>query len=372
MRIRSNLKRIFNFCINRRSEIFTPQFWATAKRVFMARFFILRKIPEKDFMDNLRSIEQRPWNLHIELTNICNADCIFCAYRFMSRKKTVMAQQVYTKALSDYAAIGGGELRLETCLGDPFCDPDFIARLRQARKFKQITKITVLTNGIGLSRVDLEEFLSCGIDELGISSGPWDEELYKQIYRTSGYHLMRGNVSALLKKNAGLKKPMRIKILFRSNLGMQKTLSLPDYEAIKGLPHEVEFNTDFDTWLGEISQKDLPAGMFLRPMAPHEKEPCYWLYDGPIVFADGSVGLCGCRDFNADSELILGNIMQDSLLSLWRSKKAARLRERFWKGDFPEICAKCTAYANLDLYRSAEGKKRAEFIKKLTQIKNTR
>lgn len=365
MRISSNLKRICNFFLNHRSEIFSSQFRGTIKRVLKNRFFYFQKVSGDEFLDNLRQIEKRPWNLHIELTNICNADCVFCAYHCMGRKKLVMADAIYAKALGDYAAIGGGQIRLETCLGDPLCDPDVVRRIRQAHAYREITGITILTNGINLDRAGIDEFLSSGIDEIGISSGPWEESLYRSIYRSDQYQRMRKNVIELLKKNSERKNPVRIRILFRTNLSMQKTLGLADYRMIKDLPHEVEFNTDFDTWLGVISGNDLPKGMYVRARPAREKEPCYWLYDGPIVFSDGSVGLCGCRDFNADSELIIGNIMQASLLQLWRSQKTSALRDKFRKGEYPDICAKCSAYANLDLYRSPEGRSRAEFISKV-------
>ncbi len=71
-----------------------------------------------------------------------------------------------------------------------------------------------------------------------------------------------------------------------------------------------------------------------------------WLYDGPIVFSDGSVGLCGCRDFNSESDLIVGNINDSSLLDIWQLEKVKKLRESFYCGSFPSICKKCTTYAN--------------------------
>jgi len=267
---------------------------------------------------------------------------------------------VAVESLADYSAMGGGELRLEPCLGDPLVDPDFIARVKKARAYRAITRIITLTNGINLDRFDTGGILCSGLDEIGISTGPWEEGLYKPIYRSGDYARMRANVVRLLQKNLEMDSRVEIKILFRSNLSMRETLSLPDYKKIAGLPHKIEFNTDFDTWLGCIKQEDLIPNMRLRPLSRLEKEPCYWLYDGPIVFADGKVGLCGCRDFNADSELVIGDIREKSLLDLWRSEKTTRLREKFLSGDFPAICAKCSAYANLDFYRSKRGSLRAK------------
>jgi pyruvate-formate lyase-activating enzyme len=350
--------------VNHRKDLFSSQLWDTVGRILRERFFYLDRVPQSEFLHNLKQIEARPWNLHIELTNICNANCIFCAYHLQSRKKTIMEKEIYSKALNDYCVMGGGELRLETCLGEPLIDPNFVERVRQARAHPEITRITTLTNGINLDRIGIEEILRSGLNEIGISSGPWDEGLYKLIYRNEDYIRMRNNVIKLLEKKLEIDNPVEIKILFRSSLSMKKTLNLADYKMIKQLPHKVEFNTDFDTWLGNIKQKDLIPDMHLRPLSRLEKEPCYWLYDGPIIFADGKVGLCGCRDFNADSELIIGNISEDFLLDLWHSEKVSRLRQRFWDGDFPGICTSCSAYANLDYYRSKRGSLRAGLVNK--------
>lgn len=362
MNLRNNFKRITQFAMNRHKEVFTREFWMTVTRVVKERFNYFDRVSNSEFLQNLRHIEVRPWNLHIELTNICNAKCIFCAYQFQTRPKVVMSDEVYLKALDDYCSIGGGELMLETCVGDPLCDLNIIERIKEARSRPEITRIATLTNGINLDKIGIEQLLHSGIDEIGISTGPWDEKLYELIYRSKNYHRVRQNVTQLLKMNAKAGKPLRIKILFRSNLSMKKTLELPDYQAIRHLPHEVEFNTDFDTWTGEIKQSDLLDGMHVRPLSKLEKEPCYWLYDGPIIFADGKVGLCGCRDFNAQSELIIGNILESHLLDLWQSEATKRLRARFVAGNFPDICQKCTTYANLDFYRSKRGSLRAKLV----------
>lgn len=371
MRIRNNLKRTFSFLINHRNELFTHQFWAEALRVYKLRFDYANRISHTEFLQNLKYIEIRPWNLHVEVTNICNANCIFCAYRFQARKKMFMSEEIYSKTLQDYCAMGGGELRIESCVGDPLVDLNFLERVQEARSHPEITKIATLTNGISLDRVGIEKLLESGINEISISMGPWDERLYQAIYRYEDYQGVRQNVTQLLKMNSKMGFPLNIKICFRSNLSMKRTLELSDYKAIRHFPHEIEFNTDFDTWLGIITQKDLLRGMHIRPIIRLEREPCYWFYDGPMVFADGKVGLCGCRDFDANSELIAGNILEDSLLNIWQSEAVCRLRERFWNGDFPDICRKCSTYVNLDFYRSQQGSLRAKVVTEHFKLKLT-
>src|SRR6266851_490694 len=52
-----------------------------------------------------------PETLFLETTNICNADCVFCAYQYQDRfrsGKGVMADEIFEKALADYIAFTSG------------------------------------------------------------------------------------------------------------------------------------------------------------------------------------------------------------------------------------------------------------------------
>jgi MoaA/NifB/PqqE/SkfB family radical SAM enzyme len=353
------LGRIARFFYHRRGELLSPAYWRTLWRVARARFNFWERVCRAEAERNFGAIEQRPWNLHIELTNICNSNCIFCAYQHQTRPRLVMSDEVFRKALDDYCDIGGGDLHLQVTVGDPAVDPKLIDRIHEARARPEIAAVQTISNAVALTERTIPGLVRSGLTRILISSGPWDRELYQRIYRNGAYDRVKRNVRLLLEENARATRPMEICIAFRSNLPMQQTLRLPDYAEIAHLPHQVEFNTDFDTWTGEIKASDLLPGMHLRPPTQPQREPCYMLCDGPIVYSDGRVGICSCRDFNASSELIVGRIQESALIDLWRSSAVQKLRERFRSGDFPAICLKCTTYSNLHLYRTRVGSERA-------------
>src|SRR5262245_60797180 len=58
----------------------------------------------------LEAIASRPFELHLELTNLCNANCLFCPYQFQEREIQFMSDTVFEKAVADYLAIGGGSV----------------------------------------------------------------------------------------------------------------------------------------------------------------------------------------------------------------------------------------------------------------------
>lgn len=365
MKLRYMFNRIIRFVYNRRHELLDKEFWITVGRIVKNRFNFWEKVNKKEFVENLEIIKQRPWNIHVELTNLCNANCIFCAYQYQTRPHTFMSDNIYNRVLDEYCAIGGGDFMIQVVVGDPAIDPKFIQRIQQARKRKEINSIETITNAIAFKSRDIKKLIHSGLSKLSISTAPFDEDLYKSIYRNKSYKKVIRNIRLLLKENHTAGCPIDIKLCFRSNLTMKETLSLPDYKMIATCGHHtVEFNTDYDTWTGEIKEDDLLSGMNIRPKSNLENEPCIWLYDGPIVFADGNVGLCGCRDFNANSELIVGNIVEHSLMDIWRSDKVEQLRESFFNNKPPDICNKCTTYVNLNLFRTKPGSKRAFLTKK--------
>ncbi len=369
MNLLANLKRIAHFLYGRRREVLSKEFWDTVARVTRSRFNFWERVGGDEYERNLRAIELRPWSLYLELTNICNSNCIFCAYQYQTRPRDVMSDTVFRKALDDYCAMGGGDLLLEVIVGDPALDPKFIWRIRQARVRPEIASIETITNGIAFEEGEIPELVRSGISKILISTGPWKQELYEEIYRNRLYKRVLRNIRSLLEENAKAGCPVEIKIAFRSNLSMRETILLPDYQEVAHLPHKVEFNTDFDTWGGRIKAGDLLPGMHLRPPVRLEREPCWWLYEGPTVFADGRVGLCACRDLNADSELVVGDIMARSLLEIWRSGDVQRIREQFRRGDFPGICRGCTMYVNLGMYRTRAGSERARITLKRLKSK---
>jgi len=319
--------------------------------------------PDTLFRKSLTVFEERPWDLHIETTNVCNANCVFCAYQYMTRPRKMMAMDVYRTALQQYVELGGGDLSLEVVVGEPCLDPTFLEKIRLARAQAAICNIRTITNGIAIDRIGADALVASGLNKLFISTAGFDEASYTEIYRVKSYQKMRDNVFALLSANQRRNTPLEITIGFRTNRRLESVQSDPDFAEMMKFKPKTDFAYSFDDWSGRIDFTTLPKG-FLRREPPPFEEPCIWLYNGPVVFPNGDVGLCGCRDVDAKSELIVGNIAENHLGEIWRSPAVARLRERFKRGDYPDICRSCTMYRNLDQLRSMEGWRRTRLTKK--------
>ena len=68
----------------------------------------------KPLNETLEIMKCRPFEPHLELTNLCNASCVFCPYRFQKRQIEFMRDKVFYKAAQDFCKIGGGNMDLLT------------------------------------------------------------------------------------------------------------------------------------------------------------------------------------------------------------------------------------------------------------------
>lgn len=307
----------------------------------------------------LESMVLRPFELHLELTNLCNANCIFCPYQFQTREVQFMPDEVFYKAVSDFVAIQGGSVGLTPIVGDALIDPKFVERVKYLRSLPEIDRIWVTTNGILLDKHGIDEVLAAGLTSITISTSGFDKEMYRRVYRSSSYERFRRNILQLLERNSLRAIPIPIVISLRPDRPMEEVMKDPDFQAILSYQPGLDFAWSYRSANGRITREMLADVMKLRRVN-EKKECCVELYNGPIVLADGMVMACCCINaMDAVRDLGIGNILEASLLDIWTGKRIKDLRRTFEEGSLNETCAGCDAYNNLELYRTREGRKRA-------------
>lgn len=90
-----------------------------------ARSLIRTFVPWHDMENKL------PW-LTLEVTNICNSKCRFCAYQYQEKfrhGRGVMSDQIFDKAINDFHRMGGKYISFTPFAGDPLLDPKIIERV---------------------------------------------------------------------------------------------------------------------------------------------------------------------------------------------------------------------------------------------------
>lgn len=281
--------------------------------------------------------------LGIALTRICNADCTFCAYQFLSKEdRRHMPEPLFRRVVEEVAALRVPHIHLSPNLGDPLVAPavlDKIAALRGAGA----KLIYLTTNGILLDKVGIKDFLESGPDIIGISTSGFDEEMYRRVYRSKQYPRMRRNVLDLLRKNAELPAEKRryISIRIRADAPKEEFLRYPDMPEILRLASDVKYNELYGDWGGVIKKEMLTGSMQFRPVPPLTDRPCTQLYN-LAVHPDGEILACACQNIHHDKGMSLGYLPSIGLREAWQ--RLERLTTAWKQGDLPSTCRRCSMY----------------------------
>src|SRR5258708_9989845 len=243
--------------------------------------------------ETLDAMALRPFELHLELTNLCNANCVFCPYQFQTREIEFMTDAVFSKAVSDFASIGGGSVSLTPIVGDALIDPKFLERVRYLRSQPTIDRIFLITNAILLDKHGIDEVLDSGITSITISTAGFDRNMYERVYRSQSYERMRRNVLELVKQNAERDNPVHVTVGLRADRPLDEVMKDPDFQPILRYEPAVDFTWSFTSANGRITPDMLPATMKLR-VVKSRKETCVHLYNGPIILPDATVMACSC------------------------------------------------------------------------------
>jgi len=302
--------------------------------------------PDYNFLSILEN--NLVWGLTIETCNICNANCIFCGYQYQKRKKKIMPENMYKKIIDDYDSIGGGKLGFGGPIGDPLLDPFLLDRIHYARQFSNIKIISFMTNCINLHNIGVKNLLTSGLNNIFVSTSGFDLKAHNIIYRSNKAEVMKNNLINLVRMNRELGKPCKITIGLRTYQPINEVLNDREFREIAEMSDSVLAQYYYDDWGGRIKPTSLPKGMKIRPLILslwRRKAPCSMLYGSITILSDGTATMCGCRDINGDSELVLGNIKESSLLELYKSYNLKNIR-KYWLNDkrIPNICQDCRHY----------------------------
>ena len=303
---------------------------------------LVKKLMEKSYTD-----------IGFEISNACNANCTFCAYRFQERKKHVMDFEMYKKAIDNYSNDGGGTVSFTPVVGDPLVDRKLIDKIKYARSKDNIKDVFLYTNALFFDRYNLDELVSSGITRIAISTYFGSRELYKKYYGVDGYDRVIKNITDLLKKNKQVGKPINFTFHLRVEQPVERWQKNKEFIEISKLNDNknISFKTKYENWSGMIKDDDLPEGCELGETLEFKnkiKDPCWELYRKFYIMSDARVGVCASRDL--EGEICIGNVKEKSLNNIWRDKPIRKFRKDWVKGRLPKVCMKCDRYRPISNY----------------------
>lgn len=302
---------------------------------------------QSEIQEELKVLRRLPRNLHIEGTNICNAKCTFCAYPQMERAKETMPIEEFQRIIDEYVAMGGKYVSLTPIVGDPFIDRYLFDRLKYLDKCPQIKGFYFYTNGILMKPQVSQQLLGYGEKlKIFVSWGGFDQETYNEIMGVDRFDLVRQNIEAFIEAKCNLGSSTGLTIALRcppSKCTGELWEKFRKYKR-KGLLDLLPLEA-YDSWAGKVKAEALKKVGLEPVIMPHKRGACELLHMKPIVLANSKVNACACRDVEA--ELVVGDLKESTLSKIWGGKAIDEIIKRHERGDFPDVCKRCTWYISV-------------------------
>jgi MoaA/NifB/PqqE/SkfB family radical SAM enzyme len=283
----------------------------------------------------------RPLMLHVETVNICNLKCIICPYGEMTRTRETMPITLFEKIVSDYCAMGGGDVIMTPQVGDVFLDKLLVQRIRLLHQNAAIRSLGFVTNGANahvFSDQDLD-FIVNSCTRINVSVYGLDEEEYAIMSRREQRY---SRMVDCIQRMSGLNRNCQIVIAARLLRKYEDAFIRSWMINNFGREFPYEAITDFGNWAGAMdTSKPLPFdATWLSSDAADRLEnggPCTYPILHLKVMVNGDVKFCSCVDYDNNPENTIGNVRDQSLSEIYNGNRARHL----WQQGL-SMCNGCT------------------------------
>lgn len=274
-----------------------------------------------------------PFNLVIELTNLCNARCVMCPHQSMKRPLKIMDDKTFNLLIN---RLKHDQLKLNKILisgmGEPLTDQNLFNRLTRLKEFK--IPIKLYTNASLMTEKYAKEIVDLGIEEINISFNGATPNTYNQVmglnYAKTNANIL--NLLAIKQNNASKLPKIQISLIITKE-------------------NEKQVNQYLATWQNKVDLVTVSkshqwgGGVQVESGFSHNKNsrtyPCRSLWHTITIDSSGNIVIC-CRDY--ESQVILGNLSNSSLKAIQNHPILREYKKRhldYSDKKLPLMCQKC-------------------------------
>lgn len=303
----------------------------------------LDRVDEYSKVENAELFPPYPLRgLHIELSNVCNHQCIFCASRKMTRKKGFMDEKLLQRLLDEAYEEGFREVGFYLN-GEPFMSKNLAAYVKRAKQ-KGYSYVYLDSNGGAVQFEFIEEVLDAGLDSIKYSINGTNRENYQFIHGRDDFERALVN----LKKTYQYKKEKNPSLNVYVSIAVTKYIEDSLDNFVKQIEHdcdEVLINDVIE--MGGYMTEEIPR---IRPTEKlHDLSmciPCYMLWNGLYITYEGYATAC-CADYQ--NYLVYADLNKTTIKDAWHNELITELRRKHVDGNIK----------GLPCYTCVQGKKSA-------------
>ncbi len=299
-------------------------------------------------------IPDRPREIFIEPTNVCDLNCIMCPRtRIQQRGKGFMTFELFMKIIDEIADWGVQRVVLQMG-GEPLLHPRFRDMIIYS-KGKGL-EVSFNTNANSLTEEKSRAILKSDLDRIVFSVDGASSAAYEKVRRGGNDDKLCRNI----RKFTQLKEEGKFSKL---ETVLQTIIMNGTEEDTKKIIQIWSPIVDKVAITAVTESADVRGVSLVNINPDSKKVPCLMLWKTLAVLWNGDVTVC-CTDIIGD--LVVGNILKESLQSLWKGSKLSQIRNVHLKGEFEKLpkCRNCEVI-NIDAI-----KKKKDLISRVAPTTN--
>lgn len=273
-----------------------------------------------------------PVEIALELSNYCNLKCVMCPVPNLKRKRGFMDEFLFKKIVEDL--IGeSGFIFLPQGFGESLLHPGWSQFINLAGSLG-IQPIAVLTNGMLLSGEKMAAVIE-NVDIVVITLDGSDAKTYESVRVNSSFERVTENIKNLLRMRRNSERPhCVIRIIRMQDTEREIETFRTSWEKVIGKGDLIQVSECID-WAGSVEYRGVTKNQRLI-----KRQPCRMLWKNLTVYHDGRVSPC-CYD--AEGELIVGDILNQSPREIWNGPVLRNLRTLHLTSQYDKIpiCSRC-------------------------------
>ena len=279
-------------------------------------------------------------NFLMELSNVCNHECIFCAHQKMKRKVGKMNQELAFNILQQAYDLGTREVGFYAT-GEPFLVKELPEYIRKAKDIGY-EYVYLTSNGSVATPEKIREVINAGLDSIKFSINAPEREMYKFIHGRDDFDKVVEHLKYLNQYRNDSKKNYKIYV---TGILTRFTENMKDkyFEQFEGLADQIVFKTVYNQGgympeVDELLKCRCDAEVYRR---------CNLPFDAISITYEGYLSI-----ENADYEnmLIVADLNKVSLKDGWYGEKMKDMRRRFMENDLKGTL--CDGCINHQIYES--------------------
>lgn len=288
-------------------------------------------LPRQTPPPTLRTTCSTVW---IETTNACNLNCVMCQTKLSKRPVGYMELGLFEKIIRECRQIGVERVAFHT-VGEPFMHKELGEHLRIAHENN--VRVSLSTNGQILTPQHVKSIIEFPPHLIRYSIDGATKDTYERTRVGGKFETLMSNLEVMrdAMEQAGVDIPVKIGVVVLEENIHELVLFLDVFKEFVHDSGSIGFSMPNSLSAGE--SKDYFRGFGTTVTS---RVPCRMLWGSTSILYDGRVSAC-TRDYHG--ELIMGNILEQSLLDIWNGEKYNNLRKKHLERDVPDIpmCNNC-------------------------------